>query len=56
MALGELRSLVEDAITSRINAYEWEELKEIEREERSTLASTIAGFTGSENGQDDLRF
>jgi hypothetical protein len=46
----ELRSLVESAITSCIDPYEWEKLKEIEREERATLAKTIAGLTASENG------
>ena len=47
----ELRGLVESAITSRIDPYEWEKLKDIEREERATLAKTIAGFTASENGE-----
>ena len=47
----ELRGLVDSAITSRIDPYEWEKLKDIEREERATLAKTIAGFTASENGE-----
>jgi hypothetical protein len=47
----ELRSLVESAITARIDPYEWEKLKEIERGERATLAKTIVGFTAPENGE-----
>ena len=48
-----LRSLVENAITSLIDWYEWEHLKQIEREERETLERTLAGFTASQNGEDD---
>jgi hypothetical protein len=49
----ELRSLVENAITSLIDWYEWEQLKQVEHEEQETLERTLAGFTASENGQDD---
>jgi hypothetical protein len=53
MPPSELRSLVENAITSLIDWYEWEQLKQVEREEQETLERTLAGFTASENGQDD---
>jgi hypothetical protein len=46
----ELRSLVENAITSRIDSYEWEQLKNIEWEERATLSATLAGFMASDDG------
>jgi len=41
----ELRAIVEDAITSRIDQHEWRELKRIEREEKQTLESTFARIT-----------
>jgi hypothetical protein len=44
-----LRSLVENAITSLIDWYEWEQLKQIERAERETLERTLSGFTASQN-------
>ncbi|MGC1321707.1 MAG: hypothetical protein WA849_05970 [Candidatus Udaeobacter sp.] len=47
----ELRSLVENAITSLIDWYEWEQLKQVEREEQQTLERTLAGFIASENGE-----
>jgi hypothetical protein len=46
-----LRGLVKGAITSLIDSYEWEKLKEIEEEERATLSATIVRFTGSEDGK-----
>ena len=49
----QLCGLVEGAITSLIDSYEWEKLKEIEREELATLSATIAGFTASDDGEDD---
>jgi len=49
----QLRGLVEGAITSLIDSYEWEKLKEIEQEERVTLSATIARFTASDDGEDD---
>jgi hypothetical protein len=49
----ELRRLVESAITSRIDSYEWEQLKNIEWEERATLSATIAGFTAPDDGEND---
>jgi hypothetical protein len=54
MPPSELRSLVENAITSLIDWYEWEQLKQVEREEQETLERTLAGFTASENGEDDF--
>jgi hypothetical protein len=48
----ELRFLLENAITSLIDWYEWEQLREIERGEQETLERTLAGFTASENGED----
>ena len=47
MPPSELRSLVENAITSLIDWYEWEQLKQVEREEQETLERTLAGFTAS---------
>jgi hypothetical protein len=53
MPPAQLRGLVENAITSLIDSYEWEKLKEIEQEEQATLSATIAGFTASDDGEDD---
>jgi len=52
----ELRGLVEGAITSLIDSYEWEKLKEIEQEEQATLSATVARFTESEDGENDEDF
>jgi predicted acyl esterase len=56
MPPSELRSLVENAITSLIDWYEWEQLKQVEREEQETLERTLAGFTASQNGENDDDF
>jgi hypothetical protein len=53
MPPSELRSLVENAVTSLIDWYEWEQLKQVEREEQETLERTLAGLA-SQNGDDDL--
>jgi predicted acyl esterase len=42
MPPAELRRLVEDAITSRIDRHAWNQLKKIEREEQETLERTFA--------------
>jgi predicted acyl esterase len=42
MPPAELRQLVEDAITSRIDEREWNQIKKIEREEQKTLQRTFA--------------
>jgi hypothetical protein len=44
MPPAELRGLVEDAITSRIDQYAWEQIKKVEREEQATLERTFAKF------------
>ena len=49
----ELRSLVENAITSLIDWYEWEQLKQVEREELETFDRTFARLVHSENGEND---
>jgi hypothetical protein len=56
MPTSELRSLVENAVTSLIDWYEWEQLKQVEREEQETLERTLAGFTASQNGENDDDF
>jgi len=56
MPPSELRSLVENAVTSLIDWYEWEQLKQVEREEQETLERTLAGFTASQNGENDDDF
>ena len=53
MPPSELRSLVENAVTSLIDWYEWEQ---VEREEQETLERTLAGFTASQNGENDDDF
>jgi len=53
MPPSELRSLVETAIKSLIDWYEWEQLKQVEREEQETLERTLAGLTAAENREDD---
>lgn len=44
MPPAELRQLVEDAITSRIDSHAWKQIKKIEREEQRTLKETFARF------------
>jgi predicted acyl esterase len=44
MPPAELRGLVEDAITSRIDSHEWKQIKKIEREEQKTMETTFSRF------------
>ena len=53
MSSSDMRRIVGDAIESLIDPYEWAKLQGIEREEKATLARTIAGFSASQNGDDD---
>lgn len=50
----ELRSLVENAITSLIDWYKWEQLKQVERLEQETMERTLGEFIPSENGENDF--
>jgi hypothetical protein len=52
MSSFDMRRIVGDAIESLIDPYEWAKLQGIEREEKTTLARTIAGFSASQNGGD----
>jgi hypothetical protein len=53
MPPAELRALVEDAITSRIDRREWNKLKRIEREEKETLERTFARIAKPNGGEAD---
>jgi hypothetical protein len=46
MRPADLRALVKDAITSRIDAHEWEAIKKVEAEELRTFDETLAKLSG----------